>query len=261
MGKHTRSLWMLLIVCCALGVLVVSTLRSQSQDAAPGTQQRNKVLEAENVDTSKFPIVDFSAAPPVDSKERVKRQAKGKKYNSKYTPPIEQERDRIVATTDWEVGLPAFPIEKSVVVVVGTIVKAKAHFSENRTNVYSEFEVQIEEVLKNDGNFTAGSSAIVERAGGRVRFPSGKMMVSAVSQQQMPQVGIQYLLFLTHDGPLGGIHEDYFILTGYELRGNSVYPLDKLIPGHPITAYNGVEKSSFFRDLDAALNLAGLATR
>ena len=68
-------------------------------------------------------------------------------------------------------------------------MKAKAHFSDRKTHVFSEFEVEIEEVLKNDGNFTVGSSVVVERAGGRVRFPSGKIMVSIISNQQMPVVG------------------------------------------------------------------------
>ena len=247
-----RLLGIPIIGICVCTAFLLSGLDTQSQD------KKNKPVQAEEVDISRMPVVDFLDDSP---EERAKQRGKGKKYDNKYSPAINEERDISVRTTDWEVGLPAFPVRQSVAVIIGTVVKAKAHFSERKTNVFSEFEVEVEEVLKNDGNFTVGSSAFVERAGGRVRFPSGKMMVSTVSQQQMPQVGIKYVLFLTHDGPLGGIHEDYFILTGYEFRDNKVFPLDKIIPGHPISAYHGVDRNSFFTDLNSALNVVGLATR
>jgi len=239
-----------IFVCTAF---LFSGLNTPSQD-----KNKTKPLQAEEVDTSRIPVVDFLDVSP---EELAKQRGKGRKYDNKYSPPIDEDRDISVTTTDWERGLPAFPLQKSVAVIIGTVVKAKAHFSERKTDVFSEFEVEIEEVLKNDGKFTVGSSAFVERAGGRVRFPSGKMMVSIISKQQMPVVGKQYLLFLTHDGPLGGIYEDYFILTGYEFRGDIVFPLDQSVPGHPISAYRGVDKDSFFTDLNSALNVVGLATR
>lgn len=261
MAKHKSLVWVFFVILCVCAAFLWTTSRTQSQHAVQKQQAKSPVI-GEKLDTSNFPILDYPATGPIDPKERAKRQNKGKKYNSRYTPPIDEARDQINATTDWEVGLSALPIDKSVAVILSRITDAKTYFSENQTNVYSEFEVRIEKVFKNEeGNLSVGSSVLVERAGGRVRFPSGKMMVSVVSHQQMPHIGKQYLLFLTHDGPFGGVHEDLFILTGYELRGDSVYPLDKLIPGHPITSYNGVEKSSFFHDLDAALNVAGLATR
>jgi hypothetical protein len=261
MSKHKRSLWTWLIVSCFFAVILTSTLRSQSQDAVSKKDpQTENAQEAEKVDTSQFPVADYLASEPSNLKERAKREAKGKKYNSRYAAPITESHDESFWTTDWDVGLPAIPVAKSAAVIIGKITKAQAHLSENKTNIYSEFEVQIEQVLKSDrSDLSYGTSIVVERAGGRVRFPSGKIAISVVSHQQMPQIGSRYALFLTHDGPLGGERSgDFFILTGYELRDNCVFPLDKTLPGHPITAYRGVDERKFFNDLGSALNMSTL---
>jgi hypothetical protein len=209
---------------------------------------------AEAVDVSNFPIFDYATPRPTNPSERVKREAKGKKYNSKYAPPITESTDQIYAISDWDVQLPAFPVTKSSGVIIGEIVDAQAYLSEDLTKVYSEFVVRVNEVFKNDSTFKVGDLITVERLGGRVRFLSGKIVSSMVSHQDMPRVGGQYVLFLTHNFPMGGeFNPDLFVLTGYELRGDRVFPLDKTLPGHPITAYKGTIKESFMKDLMSAL--------
>jgi hypothetical protein len=259
MAKHKYSLGLLLVFCGCAGTILLSTLHTQSQNK-PATKQQAKIsrgtiVQAEEIDTSNFPVADYLAARPSNAKEFAKREAKGKRYNSQYAPPINESADGIYATIDWDVGLPAFPIDKSAAVIVGTITGAKAYLSENKTNIYSEFEVQIDEVLKSEnGNLTAGSLVVLERAGGRVRLPSGKIVASIVSHQQLPQVGSQYLLFLTHENFFGAaLNEDFAILTGYEFRDGRIFPLDKTLPGHPITAYKGADEVLFLKHLNSAL--------
>jgi hypothetical protein len=258
-GKHKRSLWMLLIISCAFGALSFSTLRSQSQDANTQKPRKDKSEQAQELDTSKFPIADYLSVGSSDPHERHKREAKGKKYNSRSrnSLPITESFDSSFLTTDWEVRLPAIPVAKSAAVIVGKVTSAEAYLSENKTDIYSEFEIQIEQVWKSDrSELSAGTSVVAERLGGRVRFPSGKIAISAVSLQQMPQVGSRYVLFLTHEAPMGGEHSDFFILTGYELRDGCVFPLDKTLPGHPITAYRGVDEKTFLNDLRSALKVS-----
>jgi hypothetical protein len=187
MAKHKRSLWVLLTVSCVFGAILVSTLRSQSQDASAQKQRKDKSEQSQELDTSKFPVADYLSVGSSDFKERQKRDAKGKKYNSRYAPTITESYDESFATTDWELGLPAIPVAKSAAVIIGKVTSARAFLSENKTNIYSEFEIQIEQVWKSDrGDLNAGSSVAVERAGGRVRFPSGKIAISVVNHQQMP---------------------------------------------------------------------------
>jgi hypothetical protein len=190
----------------------------------------------------RFPIVDYSRPEPTDPTERVKRAKKGKKYNVKYMSPLNESVDDMYLNIDWDVNLPALPVEQSAAVVIARITDADAHLSENRTAIYSEFTLQIEAILKNEANnqLTVNNSILVYRTGGRLRFPSGKILVSAVSHQDMPEKNGRYVLFLTHH-PVGGAEdEDFYILTGYELKGGKVFPLDKVLPNHPITKYKGV---------------------
>lgn len=242
---HSKILWSLIIT---VSLTAMFAIRGQQ-----GHQT------AEEVDLSSFPILDHGTTRPTNTSERVKREAKSKKYNSRYAPPITEQTDQIYVISDWDVGLPAFPVIRSSNVIVGEIVGAEAYLSEDTTKVYSEFIVRVTEVFKNDATVKVGDSITVERLGGRVRFSSGKIVTSMVSHQDMPRVGRQYVLFLTHDSPLGGKSDnDLFILTGYELRGTRVFPLDKTVPGHPINAYNGSTKESFMKDLASALKNGSL---
>jgi hypothetical protein len=263
MGNHNHAL----VLCLALAVLCVTllaVLHTRSQVVMPqGERQAKQVKQPEDVYTSRFPIADFGAAKPTDPIVRAKREIKSKKYNRSHAPRISESLDNMFSTPDWEVRLPALPVARSSVVVIGEINDAQAHLSEDETAIYSEFEVGIHEVLKNDSSLFLGpgTSLTVERPGGRVRFRSGKIAVSAINHQDMPRVGRKYVLFLTNDFLFGGRFADtLFILTGYELC-NSVFPLDKPVPGHPITAYTGVDENSFLQDLSSALNVSSLQAK
>jgi hypothetical protein len=207
--------------------------------------QKTKIFE--QPDVSQFPILDYqkkSTAVESDNKER-------KKYNNRHAPRIGESSDSIFSISDWEVNLPALPVAKSEAVVLGEVTDAQARLSEDETNIYSEFTVELTNILKNDNNFTLGigKSVVVERLGGRVRLPSGKIIVSQTDKQDLPRIGKRYVLFLTRDEG----DEDFHILTGYELREGKVFPLDKLRPGHPITSYTGTSEASFFTDLNQIL--------
>ena len=81
-------------------------------------------------------------------------------------------------------------------------------------------------------------------------MPSGKLVLSWVSHQNMPRVGGRYLLFLTHDlDTPDDPGKDFLILTGYELRDGQVHLLDDTLPGHPITRYKGKTETSLLTDL------------
>lgn len=229
--KHKKTL-ILLATITLTSLLVINGQKTKSDDQA---------------DVSQFPILDYekkSTASTSDSKAR-------KKYNNRYAPRISESSDRIFSASDWAVKLPALPVGKSAAVIVGEVTQAQAQLSEDETNIYSEFTVQIANILKNDNYFSLGlgNSVVVERLGGRVRLASGKVIVSQTDKQDLPRIGKRYVLFLTRDEG----DEDFHILTGYELREGKVFPLDKLRPGHPITSYTGTSETSFFKDLNQIL--------
>jgi len=84
----------------------------------------------------------------------------------------------------------------------------------------------VQDVIKNSQspNIQVGQSIDVQRQGGVIRLPSGKTITRGAVDKSMPRVGGRYLLFLKYDQNT----EDYSILMGYQLDGNSVYRLDDL---------------------------------
>ena len=236
----------------------------QSAQGSQTKQTPTRRETIEDADVSQFPIVEYVAEKALTGKERAKWEAKGKKYNSRHVPPVNEFSNQLFSFIDWERGLPAFPFDRSAAVIIGDITGAEAHLSSDETKIYSEFTVDVDAVLKNDElkPLSPQSKIKVERPGGRVRFPSGKIVIAAVSNQDLPRLGRRYVLFLTHDFIMGGRYDEtFFILTGYELRNGKVFPLDKVSSGHPINAYKGSDEEVFFKDLISAQTNASLTTK
>lgn len=215
-----------------------------------------KQPETKDIDVTRFPTLEYQKHQP--DKLSAKQKERRKKYNNRNAPRVSESSDLIYSTNDWYVGLPALPVAKSKGIIVGEVVQAEVQLSEDETNVYSEFTIQIADVLKNDSSFSlgVGNSVVAERLGGRVRLPSGKVIVARTDKQDLPRIGKRYVFFLSKD-----THGDFRILTGYELRDGRVYPLDNLRPGHPIMAYTGTAEVSFFADLNTVLANPSISQR
>jgi len=138
------------------------------------------------------------------------------------------------------------PFSPSDVVVVGTVTAGQSYLSNDRRNIYSEFKLKLQESIKNSANFyvRARDSITIQRKGGAVRLPSGKVVIRAVMADSMPQTGGRYLLFLKYDQST----EDYSVLMGYQLNGNEVYRLDGLNP-----------EDSNFREVEHLLRKEGVS--
>lgn len=243
MHKHLAVILIILGSVTLAAFSFTATLTTRSQVSS---QHQQPIRDP---DFSRFPIVDFASPGPNDPGLKAAREAKGRKYAMKGVSPISEQSDKIFSAVDWERDLTALPFEQSSAVVIGTVIRAGAHLSPDKTAIYSEFQINLDTVVKNDpvNEVRVGSPLIVERNGGRARFPSGKIVVSWVRNQNMPETGKRYVLFLTHsfqsrdDAP-----KDFHVLTGYELRNGLVSPLDDI---HPFAIYRGVTESAFLSDL------------
>ena len=212
-GKKLRTCgWLLILVTAVVAAplclnLMMSSAQEQAQDSEDG-----------------LPTADFDAPLPDDKIKREKRIKKGRKYD-KEDPPVKPDSDLITSTASshWFYGLTPLPVAQSSVVIVGEVTDAKAYLSPEKTGVYSEFSVRAEEVLKtDDATIVPDSTVDVERYGGKVRLPSGRVQTYTVLNQGAPRVRRKYAFFLKRTGG------DLQILTGYELRQNKVHPLDSV---------------------------------
>lgn len=244
MNRHVKVTLLALAVVTLAAAATTAPRRSQEQAAAP--QVRGQLP-----DRSHYPVADYDAPEPADPEQRAKRRARSARYDDQGGVPSPHHKDKwqgIQRVSHWDVGLPALPVAESSIVAVGQVTDARAHLSNNKKGVYSEFTFQVEEVLKNsESNPVApGNSIFVSREGGRVRFPDGEIALFLISGQDMPRVGRRYVLFLKADGAGDG----YSILTGYELAEGRVMQLDNRgVQKTKFAAYNGMDEAAFIQTI------------
>lgn len=193
-----------------------------------------------------------------DPKARALRSAKGARY-AKHVKDFIADRDTdqgMILAFRNIAPLPALPVGRNVVIVLGEVVDAQAYLSDDKTGVYSEFSVRIEEVFKND-NITPifpGSLVITERYGGRVRFPSGRVILYGNREQGMPRLSRRYVFFLERSD------QQYSILTAYELLSGLIYPVDgRNAPGGGGSqwtgdAYQETDGAQFLSEVQSAIS-------
>lgn len=147
-------------------------------------------------------------------------------------------------------SLPALPVRQSDVVVIGTVTERKALLARNNQGVYSEIQVQVEQVLKG----SVGTKTItIQRPGGAAYFNDGTLQVYKVADQDWPAFRKRYVLFLK-SSQVG----DFDLLTGYELCKGFSYPLDGATnPNLPFRGYYGMKEADFMSALHKALGQQG----
>lgn len=240
--SKSRKIYFLPVV---LIVLTIATAMAGLRSRGQTTPALSNQGQAKN---NQIPIADYAASEPTDSEKRAQRRLRAKRYNKKSQGKVQEGASGRVYTR-WFESLPALPVTQSDVVVISTVTGAQAYLSNDKTGVYSEFNINVEEALKNDVNswLAPGVALIAERQGGRVRFPSGDIQLYTVAAQGMPQIGRQYILFLKRNAE----EQDYSILTGYEIQAERIEPLDGYGPNGKLEfdIYRGWNKNAFLNTL------------
>lgn len=241
-----------LSVLAAVAVSTVVTMASwRSQNGRVTTTPPAGGLTAKP-NEDEWPVASFENSEQIDDKQRAEREAKSNHYNDsmfKVKGAVKSAREdfTVILTEDWEEGISPLPIPQSDVVLIGTILDAKAFVSTDQTGVYSEFTTKVDEVLKADGvaGLKSGDIVSLQRDGGRVQGRPGRVLFR-IRGQNMPRRGGQYAMFLRClDGG-----EDYKIITGYELRGGKIFPLDSV---DKFAAYSGMDGAAFSQAIDEAI--------
>jgi len=183
-----------------------------------------------------FRVID--AAPDdfaADKKEA--RAKKNKRFNGSVRALAEQ-REGEWSGIILESEPPALPFETHAI-VVGSIQWRQPFVSDNLSCVYTELTVHIEEILKNNSAapIYAFQPLIVDRQGGAIRMPNGRIYRYLVGGLGMPEVGKRYVLFLQYEG-----EGDYKLVSGYELTDSTIIPLEDF---HDRDLLQGLTKVQF----------------
>jgi len=221
MAKLTHFLLVLVA-----GTIVFSAVRHPKPTAIATASQKNR--DDYKKINERFPTVGYDDKQDLpDQEKNAKRKEKQKRYDdgNLVGSHVEPGTDEAALTLEPHFTFPALPVAESEIVVVGTIGTAQALLSENKTNVFSEFTLAVEDVLKSKTQGVAhGSVLTINRVGGHVKYPNGQRVLFRITGLNMPQTGGRYLLFLTSTHN----KEDIAILTGYQLTPNGAIPLDEL---------------------------------
>lgn len=243
-GNHMEKLTYVLLVL-VLGTVGFSLTRDRNLTTATAAGQEDaerKYREHNKKIKERFPTVDYNKLDPPDPEKKAKK----KRYNdgnwvySNVGPDINEA----ILTPEPHVTFPPLPVGESDIVVVGTIGSGEAHLSDNKKNIFSEFTLIVEEVLKSKmSGIGQGSVLTADRIGGHVIYPNGQKFLYRVFGVNMPQVGSRYLLFLTakHN------KEDLSILTAYELAEAGAVPLDEQLP--ETAALKGVREKDILQSV------------
>jgi hypothetical protein len=250
--RGTLSLVVLFLALTGIAVLAAVRSSPQEEPALP----------------DQFPVTGIDAPESGDAAKAKLRHARSSKYDLRDKSLTQQDASRFaIKEADPPVllelipshapALQAIPAGQSDTIIVGEVISAEAHLSNDKTSVYSEFTVRVDEVIKNKSPMALFPSALIstERRGGRVRFPSGKTVLRGVYGRHMPQPQRRYVFFLEYQAE----GESFPIITAYEIRNHQIFPLDGTTgtasTSNPFTAYltyKAVAETGFINEVKCA---------
>jgi len=241
----SKSTYFALIVVVTVMVLSVTVFKGERGSA--NVQQNIRQNKEDYQDRpDRYPIVEAEEPELNDpiKKAKLKKQKQRYDKNAPFTNPGPKDEE-LAFRPEWQFNFPALPVAKSDVIVIGHVLNAEAHRSDNKMNVFSNFEVKVDEVLK--GKLNAGDIVNIQRVGGFVKYPGGRKVLFRISGNGMPGVGARYAFFLN------AVDEDYTILTAYELAAEGVVPLDNAVQ---FQLYKGASELSLIASLRDAISQA-----
>jgi hypothetical protein len=206
--------FLVLFILCTFGLSAKTALAQASTPTAPPIK-------------SFGPVTDYNAALPNSS--NVLRFRRGERYDvpDPALPALGEQSDAVGVVEDMSSFYhDPMPFNQSDAVVFGSIASGQAFLTNDKRAIYSEFKLNVQEALKvpTSRYIQAGDSIDVEREGGAIRLPSGKVLIRGSKDYSMPQVGKRYLLFLRYNQST----EDFHVVGGYQLEGQHSYSLDEL---------------------------------
>ena len=243
MPTRTSSLLSLIVFVAFAAIAVVVVLASRQERPSVNLQEENDSRKRARIERMERDVNTLPEAvyETVEGPDWQLRKLKSRRYDAGNKPfeDLENGTEKTKLYCAWGAPeLEPFPAQESTAIVIGTVTDAKGYISEDKTAAYSEYAVNVTEILK-DGEKLKGRSIIAEREGAKVVLSDGRRYRYSVLNQGTPQKGHRYMFFLK-DAPEG---KDYFVLTGYELLNGRVTPLDSISGKYE--SFDGADENAF----------------
>src|SRR5215204_994544 len=209
----------LTIVFLALTFALTLVAWTGSANPSVSPQDANK---QETIPENDVPVLDLKQAEKTGPEQLKGRKRGHSLRQDRQIAELPAGAEPLPSNVHAWLRMPALPIEESNAIVLGKVTDRRAVLMDDKFGIYSEFSIKIREVFKDDlSGFFIDQVIRASRPGGAVRFPSGKIQQYTIAGQGYPQQDKVYVLFLKRDE-----EGDYSILTGYEVTGSVVQPLD-----------------------------------
>ncbi|HXE90094.1 MAG TPA: hypothetical protein VNK82_03925 [Terriglobales bacterium] len=206
--------------------------------------------------SSQEPTAEYSGMQPGDTVPRDLREKRNAQHQASGRAPISELPEgveELPVINHWWLEVPAIPAAQSALIVIASVADSRAFLSADHTSVYSEFTLSVERTVRNcarSAEFSRGDRITAERAGGAVRFPSGRVQSYRIANQGFPKNNRRYVVFLkaNEEG------QDFIIITAYELRNGRVKPLDGESQLQ-FSKYSGTLEEDFLSEVERAAAL------
>jgi hypothetical protein len=213
---------------------------------------------AKQVDDAAAPVVDLSNVREDDRIDKKARKLKNARHDNSGSDKthLYPNVSEVLGEPEWPSGYSDLPIDKSDVIVEAVVADSRAFLSNDNTGIYSEFTIIVSKPLKLRTGFTinVGDRIVAERAGGKVRYPSGQVIRWRIARQGVPIIGKKYLFFLAKAD-----QDSYKLLTAYEIDGSKIFALDGSRTelgrqgGSIFDKHNNKDLSTFMEEVDKAI--------
>jgi hypothetical protein len=260
MPRRKKNALLLFVAFAVTVMTAMSALHGRTQNSMASTKQEKTPSKptAKELDDAARPIVDFDNPGGVEPSEKSSRKLKNARHNKEAFVLSDPQRvGEVIREPEWQAGLSDLPADKSDVVIEGQVTDVKAFLSNDKTGVYSEFTISVSRVLKvsSDLSVNLGDIIVAERFGGKVRYPSGQVILYRIGGQGAPVNGKRYLFFLAKAD-----EGNYKLLTAYEIQGQKVFALDgsrinfRGKGNWKFDKHNGEDLDSFMGEVERAAN-------
>lgn len=240
----------------SIGVMVIMVGLGASVKSVHGAQSDLSRSHQRAV-TDKRDDLSVNDTPATEGqKQRTARSAKNTRYNGGVCDLVAATPDRVCVNQTWPRGLPLIPVKESDIAVLGQVASMQPYLSTDRTQIYTEITVRVEEVFKAPSNFklTRDKAIVIDQAGGSIKMPSGQVIHDGTRVDFLGRTlaGNRYVLFAKriHHG------KDLTLIRGYELRDGRVLKLsedgspgDVLVSSVPGTADAPSQEGEFLRSV------------
>jgi hypothetical protein len=235
----SKTTYLVFVAVVTIVMLSVSVFRGGTSSATTQRDVRRTGVPIYQQD-ERYPVVDADEPEPTDplKKARLKKQQQRYDKDAPFGHPGPKDIE-VAFLPEMQFDFPALPVAKSDVIVIAEVLTAEPHRSENKLNVFTNFEVRVDGVLKGT-KLSAESIINVQRIGAFVKYPDGRKVLFRLVGNGMPVVGGRYAFFLK------SLDEDYVIITGYELGPDGVMPLDN---SRQFEQYQGETEANFLNTL------------